>query len=100
MSHHNGAAPQHTALPNEPPALKKLRWQCRRGMREMDMLLERWLDRHYQQAAAETQASFTALLGTEDDLLWDWLMGKAVPEHAATAALITHIRESFAAVAH
>jgi antitoxin CptB len=77
------------------PELKRLRWQCRRGMREMDMLLERWLDRHYVPASAAVRADFAALLSTEDDLLWDWLMGKGAPSNAAQAQLIAAIRDSF-----
>jgi antitoxin CptB len=75
--------------------LKRLRWQCRRGMREMDMLLEHWLDRHYANATPAVRADFAALLKTEDDQLWDWLMGKSAPSAAAQAALITAIRDSF-----
>jgi antitoxin CptB len=77
------------------PELKRLRWQCRRGMREMDMLLERWLDRHYVRASAAVRADFAALLCTEDDLLWDWLMGKGAPSTAAQVQLIAAIRDSF-----
>ncbi len=75
--------------------VKRLRWQCRRGMREMDMLLERWLDRHFASADASVRGHFRALLQAEDDLLWDWLMGKGAPDNAERAALITQIRTSF-----
>ena len=76
---------------------KRLRWQCRRGMREMDMLLERWLDNHFANANASMRSHFAALLQTEDDLLWDWLMAKGAPADAEHAALITQIRTSFIA---
>ena len=75
--------------------VKRLRWQCRRGMREMDMLLERWLDTHFAAASASVRSHFTALLQTEDDLLWDWLMGKCAPADPERAALIEQIRTSF-----
>ncbi len=75
--------------------VKRLRWQCRRGMREMDMLLERWLDNHFADASEATRRHFAALLQTEDDLLWDWLMAKGAPEDAERAALIRQIRISF-----
>ncbi len=75
--------------------VKRLRWQCRRGMREMDMLLERWLDTHFASASASVKSHFAALLQTEDDLLWDWLMGKGAPDNVERAALITQIRTSF-----
>lgn len=75
--------------------LKRLRWQCRRGMREMDMLLERWLDRHYSQADATERARFVQLLQTEDDLLWQWIMEKDLPEDDALASLLHQIRSVF-----
>ena len=74
---------------------KRLRWQCRRGMREMDMLLERWLDKHFASADATMRSHFAALLQTEDDLLWDWLMAKGAPADPERAALIAQIRTSF-----
>ena len=74
---------------------KRLRWQCRRGMREMDMLLERWLDKHFSHASVTVRRHFSALLQTEDDQLWDWLMGKSAPEDQEQACLITQIRDGF-----
>jgi antitoxin CptB len=86
-------------LPDFDTELKRLRWQCRRGMREMDMLLERWLDTQYAGADPLYQRAFVELLHTEDDQLWDWLMGKAAPVDPVHAALIVQIRERFAAPA-
>ena len=86
-------SPENTA---EYAEVKRLRWQCRRGMREMDMLLERWLDTHFAAASVSVRGHFAALLRTEDDLLWDWLTGKGAPEDLERAALIAQIRDSFA----
>jgi antitoxin CptB len=77
--------------------IKRLRWQCRRGMREMDMLLERWLDRRYAAASTEQRAAFVRLLSIEDDQLWDHLMGKSRPNDDACAALVVEITSSFSA---
>lgn len=57
-------------------ALKRLRWRCRRGTRELDALLGGWLDEHVQaEDGAQTLAAFDALLDEPDPLIWDWLMG-------------------------
>jgi antitoxin CptB len=85
-------SPEHLAAELE---LKRLRWQCRRGMREMDMLLERWLDARYLKIDAARQTAFRTLLKTEDDLLWDWMMGKAAPGDTLQAELIVEIRDAF-----
>jgi antitoxin CptB len=71
--------------------LKKLRWQCRRGMKEMDALLSGWLDRSYSQSPAPVQQNFVALLQTEDDVLWRWLAGRARPEASELAELVDEI---------
>ena len=50
--------------------LKALRWRCRRGMRELDRLLERYLDQRWAQADDAERGVFRRLLETEDDKLW------------------------------
>ncbi|MFN2334428.1 MAG: succinate dehydrogenase assembly factor 2 [Wenzhouxiangellaceae bacterium] len=64
------------------PEISRLRWRCRRGMRELDVLLERWLDRRWQKASVSERACFERLLAFEDDQLWDWLTGRERPEDA------------------
>ena len=64
------------------PEVSRLRWRCRRGMRELDVLLERWLDQCWQQAPAPERACFERLLACEDDQLWDWVTGRGRPDDA------------------
>ncbi len=59
--------------------LKRLRWRCRRGMRELDVLLSTFLDREWPGMNADARTEFTALLGVEDDALWRWFMGHEAP---------------------
>ena len=72
--------------------LKKLRWRCRRGMRELDQLLERWLDRAWRQSPTGERAVFLRLLDTEDDRLWRWFLGHEAPADVEIAALVDRIR--------
>jgi antitoxin CptB len=72
--------------------LRKLRWRCRRGMRELDQLLERWLDRAWRQSPIQDRATFLRLLDTEDDKLWRWFLGHEVSDDVEIAALVEHIR--------
>lgn len=76
----------------EAPELRRLRWRCRRGMRELDQLLERWLDREHAQASDAERGVFLLLLDTEDDTLWRWFMGHEVPGDVQIAALVDRIR--------
>jgi len=49
--------------------LAKLKWQCRRGMKELDLLLENYLATQYLSADAAEKARFIELLQLEDDEL-------------------------------
>ena len=73
--------------------LNMLRWRCRRGMRELDQLLERWLDRAYAADSEHGRGVFLRLLDCEDDRLWRWFMGYEAPPDAELAALVQRIRE-------
>lgn len=58
--------------------LAKLRWQCRRGTKELDFLLNRYLETGYLAADQGERELFLELLGMEDDVLVGVLMGKLV----------------------
>ena len=49
--------------------IQRLRWRCRRGMRELDQLCLRYLDRAWRDASADERATFERLLGSEDAVL-------------------------------
>ena len=72
--------------------LRRLRWRCRRGMRELDRLLERWLDVGWRQSPEPERATFLRLLDSEDDQLWRWFLGHEAPGDAELAALVDRIR--------
>lgn len=72
--------------------LKRLRWRCRRGTRELDALLGGWLDAQAQYADEATLTAFDALLEQSDPDLWDWLMGHAQPPRAEWIAIVAQIR--------
>jgi antitoxin CptB len=72
--------------------LRRLRWRCRRGMRELDQLLVRWLDRRWRQSPTGERDLFLTLLDTEDDRLWRWFLGHEVVPDAALASLVERIR--------
>jgi antitoxin CptB len=55
--------------------LAKLRWQCRRGAKELDFLLNRYLETGYLLADQQEKALFDALLRLEDDELAGVILG-------------------------
>ena len=56
--------------------LARLQWQCRRGTKELDLLLQSYLDTGYLVADHEEKALFVELLELEDDELLGVLMGE------------------------
>lgn len=73
--------------------LRRLRWRCRRGMRELDRLLERWLDGGWSSSSESERGVFLRLLDCEDDKLWHWFMGHEAATDAELDALVRRIRE-------
>lgn len=85
--------PGSTAHPDQDAAtLRRLRWRCRRGMRELDQLLGRYLDRAWAQDSERQRGVFLRLLDCEDDRMWHWFMGHEDPPDAELAALVSRIR--------
>ncbi|HET6397716.1 MAG TPA: succinate dehydrogenase assembly factor 2 [Pseudoxanthomonas sp.] len=72
--------------------LRRLRWRCRRGMRELDRLCERWLEHGHPTASEAERRVFLRLLDCEDDRLWRWFMGYEACPDAELDALIARIR--------
>jgi antitoxin CptB len=72
--------------------LRRLRWRCRRGMRELDQLLTRWLDREWASASEAERGVFLRLLDCEDDRLWRWFLGNEVAPDAALDSLVQRLR--------
>jgi antitoxin CptB len=72
----------------------RLAWRCRRGMKELDLLLAGWLETRFERASAELRRQFEALLELPDPLLARYLLGGQRPERADLAVLVECIRGS------
>ncbi len=69
----------------------KLRWRCRRGMKELDLLLTRYVDERYSQAADAEQAAFRRLLELQDPTIHDYVLGRDAPSEPELRSLIARI---------
>ena len=78
-----------TAFSNAQTA--RLRWHCRRGMRELDVLLMKYLDQVFPQAGSAAQAAFAALLELQDPELLALLTGKLTCERKDMADVIDQL---------
>ena len=56
--------------------MSRLRWLCRRGMKELDVVLTRYLDHCYESASPTDQTQFLALLEMQDPDLYNLLLGR------------------------
>lgn len=69
-----------------------IKWRCRRGMLELDILLKRYLDHHYSSASAQEQALFCRLIELTDPELYDQLMGAQNLRDPAYERIVQAIR--------
>jgi antitoxin CptB len=74
--------------------LAKLRWRCRRGMRELDEVLLGFADGHAARLTEAEIALFEAILELPDPTLHAYLLGRSAPADAATVTFIERIRAS------
>ncbi len=71
-----------------PPTLGELRWRCRRGMLELDVLLGGFLERRYRELTEAQLEALVEMLRVEDDQLWDWLRGHTRPPEQRIAEIV------------
>lgn len=71
-----------------------LRWRCRRGMLELDILLNNFLDKRYQSLANEQKESLDQLLDYPDQLLFDLLLGHMESSDNRISDLVQKIRNA------
>ena len=77
--------------------LRQLRWRCRRGMRELDLLLAGHLERHGAAMDAGEVDAFERLLAASDVDLYGWFTGRAAPPDVTTATLVARVLHDRAA---
>ncbi|MDH3608491.1 MAG: succinate dehydrogenase assembly factor 2 [Gammaproteobacteria bacterium] len=56
--------------------LQKLAWRCRRGTKELDVLMQKYLNNYYQTANKDLQHAFERMLDMQDPELYDLLVGR------------------------
>jgi len=79
--------------PHPLPNPAEIRWQCRRGMLELDILLLSFLEKSYETLLEEEQRVFVELLSFQDQELFEWLMDRSQPDSPVLQAMIKKIRE-------
>ncbi|WP_435626839.1 succinate dehydrogenase assembly factor 2 [Candidatus Ferrigenium straubiae] len=72
--------------------LERVRWRCRRGLLELDIVLGRFVEAHYAQLGEAERRAFEALLDMPDNPLWDMVAGRTAAAFGEQQALLDKIR--------
>jgi|TARA_B110000908_G_scaffold46089_1_gene56161 antitoxin CptB len=72
----------------------RLRWACRRGMLELDLILEPFVENSYDALEEADQLRFEVLLESEDQSLFMWLMKRQSPDNPDMQRIVQIIHES------
>ncbi len=73
-------------------ALNRLRWRCRRGMLENDLILKRFLDGRGDQITDAELAALESILQLNDNELWEMLSGRREPADESVMPLLERLR--------
>lgn len=74
--------------------ISRLRWQCRRGLKELDLLLEGYLNQHFGNASPAEQQAFANLLSLPDPVLFAYVMDRQQAETEDERRVIAHLRRA------
>ncbi len=78
----------------DPVRLARIRWRCRRGLLENDLVLARFLDAHCEALTEEQVVMLDKLLALTDNELWDLIAGRAEPADGSVLPLLGELRSS------
>ena len=70
----------------------RIRWRCRRGLLELDIILGRFLERELDALGPAEQDAFKALLELSDNDLWDLVSGRSDPGDGPQGRLVSRLR--------
>ena len=72
----------------------RLLWRCRRGIKEMDIILQDFVNNSYEQLSNENKNAFLNLLDEQDLDILNWIMGKDKPTDSKLIGIINIIKLS------
>lgn len=73
--------------------MERLRWRCRRGLLELDVVLRNFLDQGYASLSVAEQEVFDKLLAIPDNVLWSYVQGSENPPEKELRQLVSKIRK-------
>lgn len=73
--------------------INRMRWASRRGMLELDLVLEPFVAARYAHLDERDRARFQQLVACEDQELFGWFLGREQPEDKELASIVSRILE-------
>ncbi len=58
---------------------KKIRWKCRRGMLELDLIVGKFFEQYFETLSPHQQLAFDELLEMPDPVIQSWLLQQEIP---------------------
>ncbi len=74
-----------------PEEKARIKWACRRGMLELDVVIMPFFEECFEELQEEEQREFVALLECDDPDLFTWIMGHGRSDNLAHASMIDKI---------
>jgi antitoxin CptB len=93
MTKQEAVVPDSQSSVLDPVALDRVRWRCRRGLLELDIVLRRFIDQRYPLMTNEQRVIFDELLDLPDTELWDVITGNKEPAHAHFGTVLGWLKE-------
>ena len=73
---------------------ERARWRCQRGLLELDIILQRFMDQHYAQLDQQGLEQFERLLSLPDNDLWDLIAAKQINRDSELQAVLELLQKS------
>lgn len=83
-------------MDNSSGQLNKLRWRCRRGIKEVEIPLQRFFEQYYVGLDAQHQALFQELLTCDDVDLFEWLTRRSEATDAQINYMVDYLLRTLA----
>ena len=78
----------------DPDVERRLRWRCRRGLLELDIVLGRFIEQRYLLMDDEQRVVFDELLDMPDTELWDLITDKKELAHAHHRQVLEWLKQA------
>lgn len=72
---------------------RRMQWASRRGMLELDLVLEPFVQDHYRALGDQDRMRYHQLMGCEDQDLYAWLVRGVTPPDPELGVIVTRIRD-------